>query len=224
MLRAARVIAGKDLLLTAKRGGALVQAILLGLLLVVLFSLSLGGVAEADPVAAAAVFWLASAFCLTILSTALFSLEETHKARLGLLLAPIPAQAVWLGKSMAALCLLLLVQAALLLASAIFLGRHWTGHIPIALAGLALVDLGVVGLSSLLASLARGQAVRESLCSLVVFPLLLPQFLAGVRMLAAAYGAEGPPPTDWLGFAAAFDAIFTATALVLFPMIYGGDA
>lgn len=224
MLRAARIIAAKDLLLTAKRGGALVQAVLLGLLLVVLFSLSTGGSVQPDPVGAAAVFWLASVFCLTILSTALFSLEETNMARRGLLLAPVPVQAIWLGKSMAALCLLLLVQAALLLASVIFLGQRWTTSAPLALAGLVLVDLGAVCLSALLASLTRGQAVRESLCSLVVFPLLLPQFLAGVRMLASAYGAAGPPPTDWLGFAAAFDAVFTGAALVLFPVIYGGDA
>lgn len=220
MLKAARIIAAKDITLTAQRGSALAQAVLLGMLLIVLFSLSLG--AAVDPTAAAAVFWLASAFCQTVLTTALFSLEEAGKARTGLLLAPVPIQAVWLGKSLAGLCLLLVIQAVFLAASVIFLGQSWSGQMPVALGGILLVDIGVVGLGSLLASLARGQAVRETLCSLVVFPLLVPQFLAGVRLLAAAYG-DTAIPLDWLGLAAAFDAVFAGAALALFPAVYGGD-
>lgn len=222
MLKGAWIIASKDVLLTVKRCSALVQATLLGLLLVVLFSLSLSG-SKADPTAAATIFWLASAFCQTIVMTALFSLEESNKARVGLLLAPIPAQAVWFGKTLAGLFLLAVVQASLLAASVIFLGQSLTGLMS-AVAGIALVDIGIAGLGALLASLARGQTMRESLCSLVVFPLLVPQFLGGVRILAAAYGATPTTPWEWMGIAAAFDAIFIAAALAFFPILYGGDA
>lgn len=223
MLRSAWIIAVKDVTLTAGRGGALVRAVLLGLLLVVLFSFSLDGEPAASPTAAAAVFWLATAFCQTILVTALFELEEKNKTRIGLLLAPVPPQAIWLGKSLAALAPLLVIQAALLAASVVFLGQSWRGDAALALAAIVLVDMGVVSLGALLGSLARGQAARESLCSLIVFPLLIPLFLAGIRILAELYGSPGDMSPRWLGIVAAFDAVYMAAALLLFPLLYGGD-
>lgn len=225
MLNAAHLIAAKDLKLTAGRGGPLLRPLLLGLLLVVLFSLALGSGAPPSPEEAAAVFWLASAFCQTILLTALFDLEEPSGARLGLLLSPAPVQSVWLGKSLAGLLLLLLVQAALLAASALFFDLAWTGNLFLAFGGIVLVDIGFVAVGSLLASLAGGQAARESLLSLVVFPLLVPQLLAGIRLLAVLYGGGSAGQWgQWAGIAAAFDAIFIAASLVLFPFLYGGDS
>lgn len=223
MLKGVLAIAAKDITLTSGRGSAVTQAALLGLLLIVLFSFSLDGAAKTSPTAAAALFWLATAFCQTILITALFSLEERNKARIGLLLAPIPPQAIWLGKSLAALAPLLVIQAAFLAASVVFLGQSWEGNALLALAAIVLVDMGVTSLSALLGSLARGQAARETLCSLVVFPLLIPLFLAGIRVLAELYGAPGAASLRWLGVAGAFDAVFIGTALALFPAIYGGE-
>lgn len=226
MLTAALTIAAKDLRLMAGRGGAAARPLLLGLLLVALFSLAVSGEGRPSPTTAAAIFWLVSAFCLTILMTGLFDLEETARARIGLLLAPVPVQGVWLGKSLAGLGLLVMIQAVLLAASAVFLDIAWPGDPSLALAGLLLVDIGIVALGSLLASLAGGQTARESLCSLVVFPLLAPQLLAGIRLLSALYGdaAAAGNAWQWIGIAAAFDAIFTAAALVLFPFLYGGDS
>lgn len=232
MIRAACIIAAKDLRLLAFRGTALVQALLLGLVLIILFSLSLDGHGAADATVAAAMFWLASAFCLVLVFNALFSLEETHQARLGLLLAPAPLQAVWLGKAVAGFVLLLVVQAALAVASVVFLGQSWMAHPALALAAVVLVDAGVAALGVLLGALAQGQATRESLCSIILFPLLVPLFLAGIRVLGVLFraGLSGAAPVDampelvrWLGLAAAFDAVFVAAALVLFPFIYGGD-
>ncbi len=225
MLSAALTIAAKDLRLMTGRGGAATRPLLLGLLLVALFSLAVSGEAKPSPATAAAIFWLISAFCLTILMTGLFDLEETARARIGLLLAPIPVQSVWLGKGLAGLGLMTMIQAVLLAASAIFLDLAWSGDVLLALMGLILVDVGIVALGALLASLAGGQTARESLCSLVVFPLLAPQLLAGIRLLSALYGdaAAAGSTWQWIGIAAAFDAIFTAAALVLFPFLYGGD-
>ena len=223
MLKNAWAIAVKDITLTAGRGSALVRAALLGALLIVLFSFSLDGAPSASPAAAATIFWLASAFCQTILTTSLFSLEENNKARIGLLLAPMPVQAVWLGKSIAALLPLLVIQAVFLVMSVVFLGQSWEGNVVLALAAIVLVDIGVVSLSALLGSLARGQTARESLCSLVLFPLLIPLFLAGIRILAEVYGAQSGAGLRWLGVAAAFDAVYMAASLLLFPLLYGGD-
>lgn len=231
MLRCALAICSKDLRLVLTRGAGLTQALLLGLLLVFLFSLSLDVGESLSAQAAATMFWLASAFCQVLVFTMLYGLEEANSARLGLLLLPAPVQALWLGKAVVGLLLLLTAQCVFVPAVFVFLGQHIGPGWPLALAGLFLVDVGMVASGSLLGALSVGQAGRESLLSVVVFPLLVPLLLAGVRLTALALiPATAPTLTfaregigSWLGLAAAFDALFLAAGLALFPYVYSGE-
>ena len=100
------------------------QALLLGLLLVFLFSLSLNAGDKLSPQAAAAMFWLASAFCQVLIFNMLYAVEETAQARLGLVLLPAPVQSVWLGKALAGLLLLAAAQCIFVPAVFVFLGQH----------------------------------------------------------------------------------------------------
>ena len=106
----------------------------------------------------------------------------------------------------------------------VFLGQDLTGPLPEALLALVLTDVGMCALGSLLGALAQGQAARESLLSIVLFPLLTPLLLAGISVGAQALGAVSPDgPGAWLGVAAAFDAVFLGAGLLLFGYIYAGD-
>lgn len=224
MLRLTWAVARKDLALTLARGSGLVQALLLGLLLLFVFSLSQGIGERMSPQGAAAVFWLSSAFCQVLIFNQLYALEEVNNARLGLLLSPAPIQAVWLGKALAGLALLLLAQIVFLPAAVVFLSQSFGAAWPAGLAALLLVDLGMCALGSLLGALAQGQAARESLLSIVLFPLLTPLLLAGIGVGAQALGAASPDgPDSWLGLACAFDAVFLGAGLLLFAFIYAGD-
>ena len=145
-------------------------------------------------------------------------------ARWGLWLGPAPGEAVWLGKVCAGLALLGLAQVIFLPAAVVFLGQELGGPLPEALLALVLKDIGMCALGSLLGALAQGQAARESLLSIVLFPLLTPLLLAGISVGAQALGAPNPDgPGAWLGVAAAFDAVFLGAGLVLFGYIYAGD-
>lgn len=231
MLRCALAICAKDLRLVLTRGAGLTQALLLGLLLVFLFSLSLDAGESLSAQAAATMFWLASAFCQVLVFTMLYALEEANGARLGLLLLPVPVQAVWLGKAVVGLLLLFSAQCVFVPAVFVFLGQHMGPGWPVALAGLLLVDAGMAASGSLLGALSVGQAGRESLLSVIVFPLLVPLLLAGVRLTALALIPAAAPALafaregmgSWLGLAAAFDALFLAAGLALFPYVYSGE-
>jgi len=224
VLSQARAIAAKDLRLVLAGGQGLSQALLLGLLLIFVFSLAtpVGQVMPAQ--GAAAVFWLSSAFGLVLVFNTLYGLEEGSGARLGLLLAPVPVHAVWLGKALAGLVLLLATQIVFGPAVIVFLGQGIHGSPWPALATLLAVDWGLVVLGSLLGALAQGQAGRESLLSVALFPLLVPVLLAGIRV---GSGLFAPTPNgetaSWLGLVLAFDAVFTAAALVLFPFVFTGE-
>ena len=224
MLNATLAIARKDLTLTLARGGGLVQALLLGLLLLFMFSLSQEVGERMSPQGAAAIFWLASAFCQVLIFNTLYGLEETHGARQGLALLPCPVQAVWIGKALAGLALLLLAQTIFVPATVVFLGQDMSGEWWWALAMLLLADLGMALLGSLLGALSQGQAAKESVLSIMLFPLLAPLLLAGIRVGAGLFaGRAAENTTQWIGVAAAFDAFFMAAGLVLFVYIYPGE-
>jgi heme exporter protein B len=216
-------IARKDLSLSLSRGQGLVQAVLLGLLLIFLFSLSRPTGTLTPPQAAAAIFWLASSFGLVLVFNTLYALEEENGARLGLLLSPVPLQSVWLGKALAGLVLLACSQVVFAPAAMVFLGQDMVGAPFTAFVSVLAVDWGLVVLGSLLGALSQGAAARESLLSVILFPLLLPVLLAGIRIGAAVLGGL-PENGGWMGLAFAFDALFTGAALILFPYVYGGDA
>lgn len=230
MLRAAMAIAGKDLKLILARSTGLYQALLMGLLLIFLFSLSAVPGTAIGPEAAATVFWLATLYTLVLVVNGLHALEESGGLRAGLLLAPCPAQAVWLGKLAACLALLGLAQLVFFPATVVFLGQdlgRFLELLPSALGVLLACDLGLACLGALLGGLAQGQAGRESLLSLILFPLLFPLLLAGVKTFATLYAdpalARIPEAGNWLALALGFDAVFLGAALLLFPSAYSGE-
>lgn len=225
MLKIALALCGKDLKLILARGAGLMQALLLGLLLVFLFSLSLNAGDKLSPQAAAAMFWLASAFCQVLIFNMLYAVEETAQARLGLVLLPAPVQGIWLGKALAGVMLLAAAQCVFVPAVFVFLGQNLGQAWPFALLGIALGDVGMAASGSLLGALSVGRGGRESLLSIVLFPLLVPMLLAGVRLVSM--GIDPDPMLDdalrWVGLAAAFDGLFLAAGLILFPFVYSGD-
>ena len=169
MLKLALALCAKDLRIVLARSAGLAQALLLGLLLVFLFSLSLEAGDRLSPQAAATMFWLASAFCQVLVFNMLYSLEEENGSRLGLLTLPVPSQGIWLGKALAGLLLILAAQIVFLPATFVFLGQS-AGEEPVpALIGLLLTDVGMAASGSLLGALSVGRAGRESLLSIVLF-------------------------------------------------------
>ncbi len=224
MLGAALAVARKDLRLALAGAQGLVQTVLLGLLLIFIMSLSREPGEMVPPLAAAAVFWLATAFGQVLIFNFLYGLEEAEGARLGLLLSPSPAQAVWLGKAVAGWVLLFCCQMVFAPAAVAFLGQRPQGSPVLALAVIMAADWGICALGSLLGALSVGRSSRESLLTVVLFPLLVPVLLAGIRLLETVISGQGlEAVAAWAGTMGAFDAVFTAAALVLFPFLYTGE-
>ncbi|WP_027184864.1 heme exporter protein CcmB [Desulfovibrio inopinatus] len=224
MLGATLHIASKDLRLSFHGMRGVLQSVLLGLLLIFLFSLSRNPGDVMPAVSASAVFWLSTVFAQVLVFNTLYGYEEQSGARIGLVLSPAPVQAVWLGKALAGGILLVACQCVFALATVVFLGQPIDG--PLWLFGVAgvLVDVAVCALGSLLGALSAGNSTRESLMTVILFPLLIPALLAGIRLFEAGLAGVGVVDvSSWIGMATAFDAVFSAAALVLFPYVYTGE-
>jgi len=217
-------IAAKDLRLAFAGGQGPVQAVLLGLLLVFIFSLSAAPGDRFSPQQAMAIFWLCSSFAVVLIFSLLFRFEEENDTATALLLSPLPVQALWLGKTLAGLVLLVLCQVFFFPAALVFLGLD-PGGSPGGLVLMALgVDLGLCILGGLIGAMGHGQGAKDALLTIIVFPLQVPLLLGGIRIGVGLM--QGVPLADlgeWFGLVLAFDAVFSGAALFLFPHVFRGE-
>lgn len=229
MIKTAFLLARKDLIIILGRSAGLCQALLLGLLLIFLFSLSLQAGEMLSPHSAATMFWLASIFCQVLIFQMLYALEEQNGAKAGLQLLPCPVQAIWLGKFLAGILLLFASQFLFIPAVFVFLSQQLGAYFLYSLLGIFLTDIGICACGSLLGALCVGQSGRESLLSIILFPLLIPLLLSAISLSSIGLldlqnsFVDTAQIFQWLGIALAFDCIFSAVSLILFPYLYHGE-
>ncbi len=135
--------------------------------------------------------WVAVVFASVLGLNRSFALELENDALSALALAPVDRGWVFLGKAMASLVVLLVVQALTSLVFALFFDVDLAS-----VAGrYALVAfLGALGLSSigtLFAAMAVRTSYREVMLPLLLLPLLLPVVLGAVRATAGLLDGEG---------------------------------
>ena len=208
MISFALTVARKDLLLTFTRGSGLVQGLLLGLLLLFVFSLSQGVGERMSPQGAGAVFWLGSAFCQVLIFNTLYALEEANGARLGLLLAPAPIQAVWLGKALA-VCQWLIFFYAPVEAQLGLMQKVFYTHLP--LAWWALISFLVVFVASIVYLIRRSPAADRVCAAAAEVGVLL----AGLALVTGMIWARRSWGVWWT-----WDPRLTTTLVMWF--IYAG--
>ncbi|NCC23602.1 MAG: heme ABC transporter permease CcmB [Deltaproteobacteria bacterium] len=223
-MRGCLVLAVKDLRQVLLRGGGAVQAVLLGLLLIFIFSLATPPGQRVPVQTAVSIFWLASCFGLVLVFNTLYRLEEQNGLRTALTMAPMPVQAIWLGKLMAGLVVLLVSQALFAPGLIVFLGLTGEVNPGLLFGSLMGVNLGLCILGSLIGAVSQGREARDSLMTIILFPLLVPLLLGGIRLGSAGLGAgDQAEASGWMGLVAAFDVVFAGAALLLFPYLYRGE-
>ena len=224
MISSTLAIARKDLRLAFAGGQGPVQAVLLGLLLVFIFSLSAAPGEHFSPQQAMAIFWLCSSFAVVLIFSLLFRFEEENDTATALLLSPLPVQGLWLGKTLAGLALLLLCQIFFFPAALVFLGLDPGGSLHGLLLMVFGVDLGLCVLGGLIGAMGHGHGAKDALLTIIVFPLQIPLLLSGIRIgVGLMQGTALAGVGDWFGLVLAFDAVFAGAALFLFPHVFRGE-
>lgn len=224
MIGPSLAIVRKDLRLAFANGQGPVQAVLFGLLLVFLFSLSATPGERFSAQQGLTIFWLCSSFAVVLIFSLLFRFEEENDTATALLLSPLPIQGLWLGKTMAGCVLLVLCQAFFFPAALVFLDLGIAGEAPPLFVMLMAVDAGLCILGGLVGAMGHGQSAKDALLTVIVFPLQIPLLLGGIRIGEGLLrGAVWNDVSDWFGLVFAFDAVFAGAALFLFPYVFRGE-
>ena len=203
----AGAMARKDLLLELRARDTLPAMLLFVVAVLVVFHFALP--ANASDHASLGLLWVAILFTALLGLGRSFVAEREQGVLDGLVLAPSDRSAIWLGKVVATLAFLVTVELVALPAFGLF----FTSVDGATVAGVALADVGICAVGTLLAAMAAAGRARELLMPLLFLPLAIPIVVGGVgASLAAASG-------KYLAFLALYDAIFVLAAWAAFEYV-----
>jgi heme exporter protein B len=166
-------VARKDLLLEARTRERFVGMATFATLVAVVFSFALDPSLRAASVAGA-MLWVTVLFAGMLGLGRSFQLEREDGALSGVLLAPVPPGAVYLGKFLANLVVVSAVEAVIFPVYALFfalpMGRS-TGALVLVV---VLATVGFMALGTLFSAVAAHTRLGDTLLPILLLPLLLP--------------------------------------------------
>jgi heme exporter protein B len=218
--RAVLLIAGKDLKVELRSREQIVSLLFFALLVLVVFNFAFDFTVIDFVTLGPGVLWVAFMFSGVLAINRSFQIEREQDRIQGILLAPIDRSAFYLGKVMATVLFMALVEAILVPVAVVMFNFHFSGRIALVILALALNTLGFAAVGTLFAAMTTRTRRAELLLPLLLFPAAVPVALAAVKttthLLAgrsfAAYGM-------WVQMSAAYDVIFLAAAVLLFDYV-----
>lgn len=145
----------------------------------VLFSFSFDPAAVRAQDVAGGLIWMTLVFAGVMGVGRTFALEAEDAAFQGVLLSPVPRDAIYLGKVIANVVIVSITVLLIVLAFGLFFQLDYGAH-PIALT-LTLFSgvVGFVALATLFGAVSAGTRLGESLLPVLLFPLVVPMVVYG---------------------------------------------
>jgi heme exporter protein B len=220
VIAAALAILAKDLRIETRTREGITSIVVLGVLLVLVFSIAHDPTPSEAPRLAPAVIWVTFTFTGLLAIQRSFVVEREQDCLAALLVGPLDPAALYLGKLLGNVLLLGAMQAIVLPLTALLLHVELAGALPALVVVLLLGNLGFAALATLFGAVAVRVRAREVLLPVLLLPLLVPVLVGGVKATAAVLGGEGlAGATQAVGMLAAFDVIFTTAGMLLFEEV-----
>jgi heme exporter protein B len=206
--RIAMAIARKDAVAELRGRHATVSTLFFSAVVLLLFGFALGPDSARLAAAAPGLLWLAVVFAGMLAVSRLHLLETDDGALEQLSLYPISRRAIYLGKALAGLAVMLvlglLVLGAVGVLFAVDIGSAWLPLLVTVLLG----AVGIAAVGTFYAGVTVRLRAREVMLPLLMLPVLAPLLLGAVKATSAAlagdpFGELG----SWLQLLVAFDVI-----------------
>jgi heme exporter protein B len=200
-------LARKDLLLELRSRDTLPAMLLFVVSTLVVFHFALP--ADASDTAETGLLWVALLFTALLGLVRAFVAEREERVLDGLVLAPCDRSAIWLGKVIGVLAFLVAAELVALPAYALFFQPvGWE-----LVAAVALADVGLAAVGTLLAAMATAGRARELLLPLLFLPLVIPIVVGGVG------ASVTDDPGRYLAFLGLYDAVFAILSWASFEYV-----
>ena len=220
MLRAAALVAGKDLRIEARSRVATNQVLPFALAVLLLFAFALDPDRGTLRAATAGLFWVAVLLTLVIAVQRAAAVEQADGGADGLRLSGLDPAGVFLGKA-AALALQLLALELVLGIGIVVLYDADVRAEGVALLACTIVvaTAGLAATGTLYGVLASGGGARETLLPLLLLPVVAPVLIGATRATEAALGTGGAATSEgwpWVGLLGVFALAYIAAGLLAY--------
>jgi heme exporter protein B len=220
-VRAARLIMWKDLVVEFRSRELLLTTLFFAVSCVLVFSFAL--VKQGQPMedAAAGILWIAIAFAGTLALGRTFEREQSNQTLQALLQAPIERAAIYAGKLLGLLALLVIVEVVVVPLVALFFQAKLV-TMGIHVAGLVLAGtMGFLAVGTLFSAMLVRTRSRDVLLPVLLYPMTVPALIAGVRGTAALMQQtpDWAMARGWMAMLLFFNAVFLTLALWTFDAV-----
>jgi len=219
-LRLALVIAGKDIRMELRARTSLLSAAVFAALVLLVQNFARDPTAVSTIDLAPGVLWVTVAFAAVVAMNRAFTVERENAAFDGLLLAPVPREALYLGKYFANLVFVLLVEAIALPLFVLFFNVGLGHALPGLLATLLLATAGFVAVGTVFSAMVVKTRFAELMLPVLLLPFMVPPLIFAVKTTVPLFA--GRPLSEvlpGLRFLAIYDVVFLTLALLLFPAV-----
>jgi heme exporter protein B len=221
-VRTALVLLRKDLRVELRTLETVPAMVLLALVTFVIFHFGL----NQDTIAgqeAAGVLTATLLFAAMLGINRLFVAEREQGGFDAFLLAPVDRTAMLLAKAVALFVFLVALEVIAVPAFGLFLlGPSLGPALPGLILVLALADLGLAVIGTLVSAIAVHTRARDLIGPVIGLPLMVPALIATARAigpLLAATHASTSPPGNWLAILALYDVVFALLAYAVFDFL-----
>lgn len=212
-------IAAKDLRAELRTKQVLNSMLVFSLVVMVIFSLSLSDVlsdSSAVDRLAPGLLWIAFIFAGTLGITRTFASETENGCLEGLRLCPVESAAIYTGKVISSMCLMLMMEIATVPVFIVLFNYSIRG-IPAMAIVILLGTAGFSAVGTLLSALTVNTRTREILLPVILLPLLVPVLIPAVLATGKILAGHGIMEIiTELRLMGVYDIVFFTLARLLF--------
>ncbi|MBU0492006.1 MAG: heme exporter protein CcmB [Chloroflexi bacterium] len=213
-------ITRKDLLAEWRSRETVATLFTFTLLVMVIFGFAVEAATAELGAVAPGIMWVSLCFAGVLLLNRSFQNEGENECIAALMLAPADRAAIFFGKALANLALMMVVEAFAVPAFAVLFGRDIVAGLPLLALSLVLGSAGFILVGTFLASLTANARASEVLLPVLLFPLSVPVLIAAVRGTAVALaGGTIADAGQWIPLLVIYDLIFATLAYMLFDYV-----
>ena len=211
-------ITWKDTLSEMRTREVISSVLVFTLLVIVIFNFAFGASQETMRLVAPGILWATFAFAGVLSLNRAFIPEKEQDCLEGLMACPISREAIYVGKMLASLLFMLIIEAIALPAFA-FLFNLPVLTLPIVTITI-LATIGFVAVGTLFSALAINTRAREMVLPILFLPVVVPVIISAVN--ASRLALSGKPWSElapWLQIIGVFDVIFLVVSFLVFSYV-----
>jgi heme exporter protein B len=218
--RQAGAIFWKDVLTEFRTKDALTSMLLFGLLVILMFHFAFEPDSMETERFGPGLLWMTFLFAGLLGMNRAFAGERENDGLQGLKLAPISWSAIYLGKMLANLSFMLLVEAVILFCFGLFFNFNLMPRLGWMCGITLLGTLGFASIGTILAAVSMNTRMSDVMLPILLLPIALPVVIGAVEATAAIF--TDPPGETlgfWVKFLVAFNIIFITLPLMMFEYV-----